>query len=86
MSAKYEPVLRRELEAIEAAIKSNEAMGIGSAFSAGNMVRIRAGHPMEGISGRIEAISANAGRLWMNIEILGRAASLEIDMDLVEAA
>jgi len=74
--------LLRELEHIKKALSVDPTLGAISAFSHGKSVRITDG-PFRGLEGIVQN-SKNATRVVLNIDMIGQAVSLDVDMDLLE--
>ena len=74
--------LVEELAAIQKLLDSDLAISSCSSLQKGAICRIRTG-PLGGLEGRIE-YHKNKARLVVNVSILGQAAMVEIDADLLE--
>lgn len=73
--------MNAELQALRKAIAADAPLTPDRRLKAGMWVRVKAG-PMQGVEGKIEHEPAN--RLVLAVDMLGQAASLEIDRTLLE--
>jgi transcriptional antiterminator RfaH len=73
-----------ELSAIESALAGKAEMNLHPFAVVGNRCRVKAG-PFQGLEGIVEK-KAGRCRLVLQVTMLGRGASLEIDSDLLEPA
>jgi len=71
-----------ELEGVNALLKCGEPFASHPGLSVGERVSVRSG-PMKGIQGVVESIGKTE-RLVIQVETLGRAVSVEVDMSLVD--
>ena len=76
------PIPPHEIEAIQRATDSGASLKPHPFLSCGDRVRVKCG-PLEGIQG-ILVRKKNLYRLVLSVEILGKAASLEVDAFLIE--
>lgn len=74
----------REVEQVRKALTVDPTLGATAAFTQGRMARITAG-PFQGLEGVI-AIAKGAARLVLNVQMIGKAVSVEVDMDMLEPA
>ncbi len=74
--------LLEELSAIQKLLDSDMAISSRSSLQKGTICRIRSG-PLGGLEGRVEHHKGKA-RLVINVSILGQAAMVEIDAELLE--
>ncbi len=74
--------LLRELQYLRQALDVDPTLGATSAFSRGKMVRITDG-PFRGLEGIVKK-SKNAARVVLNVDMIGQAVSIDVDMDLLE--
>ncbi len=75
-------LLVEELSAIEKALKAGAVLQKDRYIKAGQRCRVTAGplHDVEGVVQR----SGSAARLVLKVDMLGQAASVEVDSDLIE--
>ena len=79
-----QPQLRRELTALETALKQfPDSLELHPRLAPGAPVRIKAG-PMAGVEGVVLQVGAKH-KLWLGVSCLGVGATVEIHPDLVEA-
>ncbi len=76
------PIPHADIEAIRRAVESGASVEPHPLLKCGEWVRIKCG-PLEGIQG-ILVRKKNLYRLVLSVEILGKAASVEIDAFLIE--
>jgi transcription antitermination factor NusG len=76
------PILASEIEGIRRAVGSGARLGPHPFLRCGDRVRIKCG-PLEGIEG-ILARKKNVYRLVLSVEMLGKAAAVELDGHQVE--
>ncbi len=76
------PIPHADIEAIRRAVESGASVEPHPLLKCGEWVRIKCG-PLEGIQG-ILVRKKNLYRLFLSVEILGKAASVEIDAFLIE--
>jgi transcription antitermination factor NusG len=71
-----------ELSAIERALLTGAALQRHKYIEAGQRCRVTAG-PLRNIEGVVQQ-SRTGARLILNVDLLGQAASVEVDLDLIE--
>lgn len=71
-----------ELDQVKKALEVDPTLGATSAFSRGKIVRIVDG-PFRGLEGIIET-SKGRTRVVLNVDMIGQAVSVDVDMDLLE--
>jgi transcription antitermination factor NusG len=76
--------LLHELDQIRKALAVDPALGATNAFTRGKLVRVTRG-PFQGLEGIIQVVKAGA-RVVLNVELIGRAVALEVDLDALESA
>jgi len=79
--ARDQEQLVRELTPIERVLKSGEKLKPHNYIEAGQRCRVTAG-PLAGTEGIVEI--GNQTRLVLQVDMLGQATSVEIDMDMIE--
>jgi transcriptional antiterminator RfaH len=76
--------LVRELAQIRQALTVDPTLDACAAFQAGKRVSIRRG-PFCGLEGVVQMVRGKA-RVILNVEMIGRALAVEVDMNLLEPA
>lgn len=76
--------LLHELEQIRKALDVDPALGASRAFTRGKRVRITRGS-FRGLEGIIQVVKSGA-RVVLNVEMIGQAVSLEVDLNALESA
>jgi len=79
-----QPQLVRELAQIRQALTVDPTLDACAAFSAGRRVLIGGG-PFQGLEGIVETVRGRT-RVVLNVDMIGRAVSVEVDMHLLEPA
>jgi transcriptional antiterminator NusG len=74
--------LLHQLRQIDLAIRNGETLARSGRLAAGDRVRVVAG-PLMGLEGIVARWKSRV-RVVLNVEILGQAASVEVDSDLLE--
>ncbi|MCK4887833.1 MAG: UpxY family transcription antiterminator [Planctomycetes bacterium] len=74
--------LIKELSEIEQALKAGADLKPDKYIKAGQLCQVTAG-PLIGLKG-IAQVTTSGARLMLNIDMLGQAASVEIDSDIIE--
>ena len=74
--------LVRELEQIRQALAVDPTLDACAAFSAGRRVLIGGG-PFQGLEGVVQTVRGKT-RVVLNIEMIGRAVAVEVDMNFLE--
>ena len=74
--------LVRELGHVRTALDVDPTLGATAAFSRGKLVRITDG-PFRGLEGVVQK-SKNDARVVLNVDMIGQAVSIDVDMDLLE--
>jgi transcription antitermination factor NusG len=82
INVKDQQQLVTELSAIERALQTGAALQRHKYIKAGQRCRVTAG-PLRDIEGVVQQSRASA-RLILNVDMLGQAASVEVDSDLIE--
>jgi transcription antitermination factor NusG len=82
LEVKDQQLLVNELSAIEKALRTGAALQRHKYIRTGQHCRVTAG-PLRDIEGVVEQ-SGTGARLILKVEMLGQAASVEIDSDLIE--
>jgi transcriptional antiterminator RfaH len=77
-----EKQLIQQLEQIRLALNVDPSLGVAEAIKQGRAIRIRGG-PFMGVEG-VVASERNAGKVRLNVEMIGQAVVIDIDRDLVE--
>ena len=77
-----EDVLVHELDQIRMALKVDETLGAADALETGRKVRIKGG-PFMGVEG-VVASAKKKGLVRLNIDMIGQAVLVEVDLDFVE--
>lgn len=75
--------IEREIEQIRCAVHAGGGLEMSSFLEKGTRVRVTGG-PFRGIEGVVEAPTGGWDRINLQIQTLGRAASLEVDASLLE--
>ena len=70
-----------ELEQVRKALDVDPTLGAANAIRSGYLVRIKYG-PFQGIEGIVTSL--RSGSIRLNVELIGRAAAMDIDPDLLE--
>lgn len=76
--------LVRELAQVHQALTVDPTLDACAAFQAGKRVSIRSG-PFCGLEGVVQMVRGKA-RVVLNVEMIGRALAVEVDMSLLEPA
>jgi transcriptional antiterminator RfaH len=76
--------LVRELEQVRQALAVDPTLDACAAFQAGKRVSIRSG-PFCGLEGVVQMVRGKA-RVVLNVEMIGRALAVEVDMEMLEPA
>jgi len=82
INVKDQQQLVTELSAIERALQTGAALQRHKYIEAGRRCRVTAG-PLRDIEGVVQQ-SRTGSRLILNVDMLGQAASVEVDSDLIE--
>jgi transcriptional antiterminator RfaH len=82
INVKDQQRLVAELSAIERALQTGAALQRHKYIKAGQRCRVTAG-PLRNIEGVVQQ-SRTGARLILNVDMLGQAASVEVDSDLIE--
>jgi len=77
-----EAVLEYQLDQIRQALAIDPALGAVEALREGRRVRIRGG-VFAGIEGVVSS-TRNAGKVRLNVELIGQAVAMDIDPDFIE--
>jgi transcription antitermination factor NusG len=75
--------LNDELKSLWIVLSNSHSLNVYPHLGVGDRVEIRAG-PLRGVKGYIEQRPDTVRRLILNVDILGRALSLELDASLVD--
>jgi transcription antitermination factor NusG len=76
--------LVHELEQIKTALTVDPTLDACAAFTCGRRALIRGG-PFQGLEGVVQTVRGRM-RVLLNVEMIGRAVAVEVDMDLLEPA
>ena len=82
IEVKDQKLLLNELTSIEKALRSGVALKIHKYLKVGQRCRVTSG-PLRDIEGIIEQ-GRTSTRLILKVDMLGQAASVEVDSDLIE--
>jgi transcription antitermination factor NusG len=74
----------RQLEQIRQALSVDPTLNACEAFTAGRRVRITAG-PFMGLEGVVQTVRGKT-RVLLNVEMIGRALSVEVGIEMLERA
>ena len=75
--------LVKELSGIEQALQAGADLKPEKSIKAGQLCQVTAG-PLKGLKGVAQKTTTAAMRLMLNVDMLGQAASVEIDSDIIE--
>lgn len=71
-----------EVEQVQKALTVDPTLGATQAFSCGRLVRVTGG-PFQGLEGKVVTVKGET-RVMLNVDMIGQAVSLEVDMDLLD--